>query len=319
MKALVFQDVGKYNFEDRPKPKIEKPDEILLKVLGVGICGTDIHMLNTPPQHPCPPGTILGHEYTAVVEEIGTGVTEFKKGDTVIVDPHPSCGVCEYCREDRPDRCTDLYFPKDYEIEEYRNHPNTRGIFRDGAFTSYTVVPAHSVYHISPDVPVEHAALAEPLMCVKCAVDYLDIKPGDTVGILGGGPIGLIFAALCKMSGATKIIVSEPRGYRRDKALKCGATRVVNPTEEDLLQVIMQETDGDGVDIAIEAVGDKLMTAIDIVRNTGKVMQFGHDELAAPQIRVGQITRKDIMIHGAFIGKYAFKRVAELIESKALP
>ncbi|MGI5848673.1 MAG: zinc-dependent alcohol dehydrogenase [Christensenellales bacterium] len=317
MKAVIYEAPGKWHFEDRPKPKIENPDDVLLKVKGVGICGTDLHILDERGIHPSKPGIILGHEYTAVVEAVGSGVTEFKKGDCVLIDPHPSCGVCEFCREDRPDRCSNLYYPVDHP--EFANHPITRGIFRDGAFTSYTCVPAHSLYHISSDVPFELAALAEPIACVACAVGKLGIKAGDTACVIGCGPIGLLFISLLRLNGVTKVIASEPSAYRREKALKCGASLAVNPLKEDLLKVVRDETNGDGVDISVEAVGAELNTAIDVVRNGGKVMQFGHDEIAMPPIRVGQIVRKDLEIHGAFIGKYMFKRVAELIESGALP
>lgn len=317
MKAVIFKEPGKFAIEDRPKPQIKESDEVLLKVRGIGICGTDLHILDERAIHPSIPDIILGHEYTAVVEEVGSGVTEFKPGDTVVVDPHPACGVCEYCREDRPDRCTDLYYPFDHP--EFANHPITRGIFRDGAMTDYTVVPAHSVYHISEEVPFNLAALAEPISCVAFAVNKIQINDGDTAALLGAGPIGLIFISLLKMAGCTKIIVSEPSAYRREKALACGATRVVDPTKEDLKAVIEEETDGDGVDIGVEAVGHMLDTVISIMRNGGKLIQFGHDEVNVPPIHVGQIVRKDLEIHGAFIGKYMFKRTCELIESGALP
>lgn len=318
MKAIVFDSPGKFRYEDRPKPSIKNPDDVLLKVRGIGICGTELHILHPDAIHPSIPGTILGHEYTAIVEEVGSAVTEFKPGDTVIVDPHPSCGRCEYCREDRPDRCTELYYPMDHP--QFANHPITAGIFKDGAHTNYTVAPAHSLYHISPDVPFELAALAEPIACVDCAVQKLNVKPGDTVSILGAGPIGLLFVALLKMNGASKIIVSEPSEYRRAKALKCGADIVVDPTKEDICEVVARETNKDGVDISVECVGWMFPTACKLARNNGKVMQFGHDEINVAQINVGQlIVRKDLEIHGAFIGKYMFKRVAELIESNKLP
>lgn len=318
MKAIVFQKPGEFTIEDRPKPQIKNPDDVLLKVRGIGICGTELHILHPEAIHPSIPGTILGHEYTAVVEEIGSGVTELKVGDTVIVDPHPSCGKCEWCRIDRPDRCTELYYPKDHP--EFANHPITAGIFKDGAHTNYTVAPQHSIYKISPDVPVELAALAEPISCVSAAVQRLNVNNGDSVCVLGAGPIGLLFVALLKMNGATKIIVSEPSAYRREKALKVGADVVVDPTKENIVDVVMRETNNDGVDISVECVGWMFETACQVARNLGKVMQFGHDEVHEEKLIVGkEIVRKDLTIMGAFIGKYQFQRTAELIESGVLP
>ena len=131
--------------------------------------------------------------------------------------------------------------------------------------------------------------------------------------------MGLLFAAMAKANGATKVIVSEPYEYRREKALKCGATRVVNPKEEDLAQVCKEETGGLGVDHCIEAVGQMLQTAIDVIRPGGKIVMFGHDETARPQIRLADIVRKEATIFGGFLGKYYFEKTARIIESGILP
>ena len=319
MKSIVFVRPGKFVYEDRQKPEIKNPDDVLLKVLGVGICGTDLHILMDHPKHPAKPGIILGHEYSAEVAEVGSAVTWLKPGDKVIVDPHPPCGQCENCRSDRPGMCTELYGTVGKEFPQYSGHANTRGIFQDGALTSYTRVPASSVFKVKKETPFQVAALAEPLSCTSCAIAKLNIKPGDTVCVLGAGPIGLLFASLAKASGATTIIVSEPAEYRRNKALKCGATRVVNPKVENLRAVVLEETNGIGIDHCIEAVGAEMMTAINLVRCEGKVLQFGHDETATPSIRLGEIVRKEVEIYGGFLGKYYFEQTARIIESGILP
>ena len=195
----------------------------------------------------------------------------------------------------------------------------TRGLFADGALCSYTCVPAQSVYKIDNNTPYQLAALAEPLSCVGYAIEKLDIQAGDTVCVLGAGPMGLLFASMAKANGATRVIVSEPHEYRRNKALRCGATRVVNPMEEDLRQVCLEETNGLGVDHCIEAVGQLLPTAIDMIRPGGKVLMFGHDETAVPQIRLAEIVRKEAQIFGGFLGKYYFEKTARIIESGILP
>ncbi len=149
-----------------------------------------------------------------------------------------------------------------------------------------------------------------------CASDNYEF---GTVCILGAGPMGLLFASMAKANGATKVIVSEPHEFRREKALKCGATRVVNPLTEDLKQVCLDETDGLGVDHCIEAVGHMLGDAIDMIRPGGKVIMFGHDETATPPIRLAEIVRKEAEIHGSFLGKYYFEKTARIIESGILP
>ena len=124
---------------------------------------------------------------------------------------------------------------------------------------------------------------------------------------------------MAKANGATKVIVSEPHEYRREKALKCGATRVVDPTKEDLVKVCLEETNGLGVDHSIEAVGHMLQNAIDVIRPGGQVVMFGHDETARPQIQLADIVRKEVRIYGGFLGKYYFEKTARIIESGILP
>jgi len=114
------------------------------------------------------------------------------------------------------------------------------------------------------------------------------------------------------------VIVSEPHEYRRGKALKCGADIVVDPTAEDVHEVVLRET-GLGVDHCIEAVGQMLMTALELIRPSGKVLMFGHDETAAPPIRLAEIVRKEAQIFGGFLGKYYFEKTARIIESGILP
>ena len=212
-------------------------------------------------------------------------VFDFKVGDTVIVNPHPGCGVCRQCKMGRPDRCERLYF------SNFPGQPQTIGIFSDGAMTSYVTVPTHSLYKISKEVPSYIASLAEPLACVVNAADKVKVQPGDNVVILGAGPIGLLFTCMFKVSGASKVIVSEVSEYRRKTASECGATIVVNPNNEDLRNVVEKETSG-GADIVVEAVGPLLNECINLVRAGGKVIQFGHNELVHPGIQIAEIVRK---------------------------
>lgn len=315
MKAIVFKRPGVFEYEERPRPVIKNPDDVLLKILGVGICGTDLHILMDPPMHPAKPDVIFGHEFCGQVAEMGSAVTGLSVGDKVIVDPHPPCGHCNNCRSNRPEMCENLFL----HGEGIEGQAATRGIFQDGGLTSYAVVPAHSVYKIAGDTPFRRMALAEPLSCVGYGIEKLKMQAGETVCILGAGPIGQLFTALARANGATKIIVSEPHEYRREKAAKVGATRVVDPTKEDLKQVCLEETGGLGVDHCIEAVGQFLMTAIDMVRTGGKVLMFGHDETAAPNIKLGEIVKKEVEIHGCFLGKYYYEKAARIIESGLLP
>jgi len=313
MLAAVFEGDGKLVLKEREKPRIAKPTDVLLKVQGVGICGTDLHILQVPPAHPATVGATLGHEFTGEVVEAGSAVTEVKPGDRVLGDPHPGCGVCEECRSGHPDRGTPLY-----SSASAPGHCATIGIFSNGAMTSYVVVPAHALYKVDPSVPPHIAALAEPLACVVSAADKLKVQPGETAVVLGGGPIGLLFTSLFKASGAGKIIVSEISAYRRKVALACGATRVVDPKAEDLAGVVGREMPG-GADVVVEAVGPLLPLAIELAHSAGRVLQFGHDELARPAIPVAELLRKELTVFGSFIGKFSFHKLPRILASGVLP
>ena len=315
MKAIIFKKPGEFVYEDRPIPEIINPDDIRIKILGVGICGTDLHILMDPPLHPAKPDIIFGHEFCGQVDAVGDAVKNLKPGDKVIVDPHPPCGYCDNCRSNRQEMCENLFL----HGEGVEGQAATRGIFRDGGLASYAVIPAGSAFKVAPDTPFKHMALAEPLSCTGYGIEKLKIQVGESVCIIGAGPIGQLFTALAKANGATKIIVSEPHKYRREMAQKCGATRVVDPKVEDLVSVCKEETGGLGADHCIEAVGQLLMTAIDAVRSCGKVLMFGHDETVAPPIKLGELVKKEVEIHGCFLGKHYFEKAARIIESNILP
>lgn len=313
MLAAVFEGNGQLVLKDRPKPVLKNDNEVLIKVTGVGICGTDLHILQVPPAHPAKKGSILGHEFTGEIVEVGSQVPDFKPGEAVLIDPHPGCGVCRECKNGHPDHCIPLI-----EASGEPGHPATIGIFSDGAMTSYAVVPRHSLYKISPDVPSHIRALAEPLACVVNGINKVKVQPGETVLVLGAGPIGLFFTCLIKASGARKLIVSEISAYRREAARDCGADIIVDPNNEDLAAVVRRETDG-GPDVVVEAIGPLLPQAIELVGSGGRILQFGHDESANPAIPIAEILKKELHIFGAFIGKFCFEKTARIMESGALP
>ena len=131
-------------------------------------------------------------------------------------------------------------------------------------------------------------------------------------------PIGLLFTSLIKASGASKVLVSEISEYRRNVARECGATRVVNPRQEDLGAIVQEEMPG-GPDVVVEAVGPLLPLAIELVHAGGRVLQFGHDETVKPAIPVAELLRKEVTIYGCFIGKFSFHKLPRIMKSGVLP
>jgi len=302
MLAAVFEGKGKLNLKEVPVPEIKKPDEVLLQVEAASICGTDMRILEVPPGHPATEGVILSHEYTGKVLEVGEAVTQFKKGERVVVDPNITCGNCSYCKMGMPHMCENM---------------TTLGIFIDGGFTRYNVAPAKALHKISSDLLPELAVFTEPLSCVVSATQKLKVHPGEVVVVLGAGPIGLLFIQMFKASGAGKIIVSEISEYRAKFAYQSGASRVMNPLKENLERIVKEET-LIGADAVVDAVGTLFGSAMAIVRRGGRIILFGQNYQARTQVAQNDITKNELTVMGSFIARFTFPFAIKIIESKVL-
>ncbi len=177
MKAGVFFGDNDLRVTDVEKP-VAGPDEVLIKVMACGICGTDVHIFcGDGGCFPTPPQTILGHEFSGVVEAVGADVKGIKPGERVCVDPNKLCGECEYCKNGIGHFCESM---------------TGIGTGVNGGFAEYCAVPQSQVYKIGDNTTFEAAAMTEPLSCCVHGIDMCEIKPGDTVTIIGGGMIGMI-------------------------------------------------------------------------------------------------------------------------------
>ncbi|MFN0086018.1 MAG: zinc-binding dehydrogenase [Blastocatellia bacterium] len=303
MQAVVFHGEGKWSVEPAPMPRIAADDDVLLRVERASICGTDIHILSDPPGHPATAGSILGHEYVAMVTETGAGVGHLKPGDRVVIDPNITCGLCRYCRMGMTNVCENM---------------TTLGIFRHGGLAEFNLAPAISLHKISHDVPPERATLAEPLSCVLHAFEKARLMPGESVAILGAGPIGLIFQLLCKTGGAGKVYMIEPVEFRRRTAERFGADGALDPKACDIAAEIKAAT-GIGADIVIDAAGTLLPEALQIVRPGGRVILFGINQHADRQFNQYFTTRYEVTIMGSFIQRTEFPKVVRLLEAGLLP
>ena len=303
MQAVVFHGDGKWGVESAPLPRIAADDEVLLRVERASICGTDIHILATPPGHPATAGSILGHEYVATVAETGAGVAHLRPGDRVVVDPNITCGLCRYCRMGMTNVCENM---------------TTLGIFRHGGLAEFNLAPAKSLHKISREVSPERATLAEPLSCVLHAFEKAALTPGESVAILGAGPIGLIFLLLSKTAGAGKVFLIEPVEFRRRTAEQFGADGVFDPKAEDIAAEVKAVT-GVGADIVIDAAGTLLPEALQIVRPGGRVVLFGINQHADRQFNQYFTTRYEVTILGSFIQRTEFPKVVRLLEAGILP
>lgn len=285
-----------------PKPQIKKDNEVLIRIEAVSICGTDVRALANPPAFDFVDGIVVGHEGCGIVEAVGADVTNCKVGDKVVVHPNIWCGKCGPCRTGHINLC-----------ENFR-HIGDR---IDGAMAEYLCIEERMVYVIDKKVPSYVAALTEPLACVLNGTTTFKAFPGAEVAVLGGGPIGLLFAMIYKASGA-HVVVSEPTEYRRNLALTLGADAVINPAETDLEAEYRKLAPG-GADIVVDAVGVLLASAIQIAKKGGQIAVFGVNQTAQVTIPQYPITEKELTIRGTYITKGTFPLAIKMIEEKRIP
>ncbi|WP_346706656.1 zinc-dependent alcohol dehydrogenase family protein [Merdimonas faecis] len=301
MKAAVYHGPGDLRVEEVPVRKL-KDNEVKIQVKYCGICGTDIHIFHgdggccdvTPPLVP-------GHEFSGVVAEVGAGVKTVKVGDRVTGDPNDMCGECYFCKNGMQHFC--------------KNNIGI-GTTVDGGFAEYVIMREKQVYKVSDDLSFIEAAMTEPISCCLHGIDLCNIKAGDTVLVIGGGPIGMIMMQLAKNAGASKVIMSEPVEEKREQVLKLGATKTIDPLHEDVEAVLAEYCEN--VNVVIECVGN-VHTQADAVRFAGRgatIMYFG---LAAPEesfpIRPDDIFKKELHITSSYINPYSFERAIQILES----
>ena len=260
MKAIVYEGPGRLVVRDVPPPRVELKD-VLIKVRAAGICGSDLEMARGNRPDVIPP-RIPGHEVAGEVAQAGGQVARFQVGDKVVVEPILSCGECRNCRIGRDNICKELRFV---------------GVHVDGAFAEFLVMPERRVYRIPEHFSYEEAAVLEPTAVGVHVVKRAQIAPGDSVVILGAGPIALQIAQVARRRGAGYILMTDVLDYRLDLARKLVADYVINSGREDPLPLVNQVTDGEGADVVIEVVGASktILQAVDLVRVGGRILIAG--------------------------------------------
>jgi threonine dehydrogenase-like Zn-dependent dehydrogenase len=286
MQAWVFEDVGKIFLKEIPIPKVKDPDDVLLKVHAVGICGSDIKIIEG--KHHFKPNTVLGHEFCGEVIEIGTHVHHVRVGDRVAIDNNIRCGFCSFCRMGLSSQCVEI-------------KTSALGVMRDGGYAEYCLVPEKQCYVLPPEIDDIFGTQVETLATVVNGMNTLLMLPYDYVMIIGFGPIGYLFAQFAK-NIAAKVAVTEIDPFRIEIAKKCGLT-VWNPKEVDVVQKITDFTYGRKADIVIEATGNDLATALKCVTPGGKVLPFGMDSSITTTVVPNEITRWATKILGLYLGQ----------------
>jgi L-iditol 2-dehydrogenase len=243
MLAAVYHGPNDLRVEEVPVPKIGS-DEMLIKVISASICGTDLRIFHGNHRMYGPETIrIPGHEVVGNIAEVGAQLSSFKIGERVFIAPNMGCGHCTQCVSGNNNLCAQY---------------DAVGVTIDGGFAQFMRVPGISVQQgnvikVSENVDPAVAALMEPFACVLRGQNALHIQPGEVVLVIGAGPIGVMHTKLAKVRGAGRVIVSEPMPERAAQAKRMGADRVVNPVEENLQSVILEESGGRGADAIIVA------------------------------------------------------------------
>lgn len=265
MKALVYAGPEKIEYRDVPVPTITKATDALIKVLKTTICGTDLGIVKGKVPTVLP-GTTLGHEGVGVIEQVGTAVRNFKKGAHVIISCITSDGTCEYCRKQLYAHCKDGGWILGHTI--------------NGTQAEYVLVPhADNSLHLIPaDSDEESLVMLSDILPTGHEIGVLNgcVQPGDSIAIVGAGPVGMSALLTAQFYSPSRIYMIDIDGNRLKTAKKLGATDTINSIKEDAIKTIMKET-GDGVDVAIEAVGisESFDVCQQIIRPGGHIAVVG--------------------------------------------
>lgn len=267
MKALVKTAKGVGNIEVRevPEPGLPGPDWVIIRVKAAGVCGSDLHIWKN--EFPYWPPVVMGHEFSGEIAEIGSDVKNFAVGDRVVAEPHSlACGVCDLCRQGKPQICPDKRSP---------------GWGIDGAFADFIAMPSHLLHVIPNSMSFDRAALTEPTaIAVHQVFERGRVELGDTVVVTGAGPMGILSVLIARECGAEKIIVTgvgSCEEVRFPAARELGADYIINVEKENLNEAVMDITGGRGADIVIETSGAKsaIASSVSLLRICGRLSAIG--------------------------------------------
>ncbi|HIU05617.1 MAG TPA: NAD(P)-dependent alcohol dehydrogenase [Candidatus Coprousia avicola] len=302
MKVAVMEGIGKMGYEERPIPQ-PGPDEVLVKLEYVGICGSDIHYYETGAigDYVVEPPFVLGHEPGGVVVEVGSNVTHLAVGDRVALEPGKTCGHCEFCRTGRYNLCPDVVF--------FATPPV------DGVFQEYVAHEAALCFKLPENVSTLEGALIEPLAVGFHAANQGGAHAGQTAVVLGAGCIGLVSMMALKAEGVSRVIVVDIMPKRLEKALELGADAVVNGAEEDAIEAVMRLTGGAGADLAIETAGTEVTTrqAIHLVKKGSTIVLVGYSKTGEMTLPMSLVLDKELTFKTVFRYRHIYPMAIDAV------
>jgi len=302
LKALLYTKPYTFEYTDVPDPDVGD-DDVLIRVRACGICGSDVHGFTGKTGRRIPT-LIMGHEAAGVVERTGGNVQGLEKGDRVCFDSTVYCNKCHACLQGRFNHCEKRQV-LGVSVPEFKRH---------GTFAEYVAVPSWIVFKIPDDLSFVNAALLEPASIGTHAANRAPINADDTVVVIGTGTIGLFILQGCRLRGAAKVIAADINDFRLDLAKRLGADVVVNPLEADLKEVVLEQTDGKGAGVILEAVGyaKTFDTAVSLAKLGGYIVAVGNLEKKA-EFDLQQLIARELTFTGSYASAGEFSRCIDLI------
>jgi S-(hydroxymethyl)glutathione dehydrogenase/alcohol dehydrogenase len=319
MKAAVFHKPGDISVDNVPDPKILDPRDIILKVTSTAICGSDLHILSgSVPQKE---DMIMGHEFMGIVEEVGSAITNLKRGDRVVVPFPIACGKCFFCTHEASPACENSnykhYGPNGDMLDQKGaalfGYTDLYGGYSGGQ-AQYVRVPYADVSpRIVPDNMTDEQVLflTDIFPTGWSAIDWAQMKGGEVVAIFGSGPVGLMAQKAAWINGASRVIAIDPLNYRLDKAKRVNNVDTLNPNEVDVVEAIREMTGGRGADVCVDAVGfepersivDKAKAAINFEVGSMKVLDMCFEAVR----RMGTVTI--VGVYGSTYDNFPMHRI----------
>jgi len=311
MKAAVLVELDKMVVKEVPTPEVDD-NSVLVKVKACAVCGSDIRIFHSGNSRVSLP-QIIGHEISGQIVKVGKNVTKFKDGDRIAIGADVPCGECVFCEAGIGNNCQ-INYAMGYQFP---------GGFAEYVLLNKTVVNYGPVHKIPEHVSYDEAALAEPLGCVLNALELSNVKLGDTVVIIGAGPIGCMIIGVARKMGATKIIVVQRSRPRLELAKKFGADVYICSSEEDGVRRVLEETKGLGADVVITAnpSPQAQVDALKMAKNRARVNLFGGlpKDKSLVTLDTNIIHYKELFVHGAHGAMpIHHQKAVELIASGAI-
>jgi L-iditol 2-dehydrogenase len=264
MKSVRYYGPKDIRIDEIPVPEI-KSDELLVKIEACAVCGSDLKSFNVGNPRLKPP-IVMGHEFTGTIVEAGSEVSAYAINDKIVMATSVSCGDCLYCKKGWTNLCVNLA---------------PMGFYFNGGMAEYTVIPSRAIKNghvvkVPNGLKADFASLAEPLSCAVNSIDKCDIQKGDTVLIMGAGPMAILNACVARYEGAGKIIMTEINEARLEQAAGFDIDLLVNSAKEDVQEIVLNETNGMGADVVIVAApaAQPQEQALSLVRKNGTVNLF---------------------------------------------